>query len=373
MKKIIFGITGLTFGGAERVLVDIVNKLVSKYDITIFTIYAKGELEKELSKKVKLKTLCSEKYNNLSFIKKKIMPIYVLFFKEHIYKKYIKGDYDLEIAFLEGPITRLFTGKNNKTKKIVWVHNDISKVFGNGLKSKIKKILDKRIYSKYKKIILVSKENLKNFNEVYKIDVPKEVIYNYIDKEKVISKSKEKIDDDILENMKNNENLNFLTVSRLVSQKAIDRLIKIHAKLISEGYYHKFFIIGIGPEKDKLSKLIYDLNVSDTFKLLGLKNNPYPYIKNTDYFCLLSYFEGYGMVLEEAKILNKNVIITNTAAVEAVENYDKSLILKNDEDSIYNGLKKVIIEGKKINNNSNKFFYDNHHLLNEIESLIDNI
>ena len=77
----------------------------------------------------------------LSFIKKKIMPIYVLFFKEHIYKKYIKGDYDLEIAFLEGPITRLFTGKNNKTKKIVWVHNDISKVFGNGLKSKIKKIL----------------------------------------------------------------------------------------------------------------------------------------------------------------------------------------------------------------------------------------
>ena len=48
MKKIIFGITGLTLGGAERVLVDVANKLIAKYDVTIFTIYAGGELEKEL-------------------------------------------------------------------------------------------------------------------------------------------------------------------------------------------------------------------------------------------------------------------------------------------------------------------------------------
>ena len=42
MNKIIFGITGLTLGGAERVLVDIANALVDKYDITIFTLYSKG-------------------------------------------------------------------------------------------------------------------------------------------------------------------------------------------------------------------------------------------------------------------------------------------------------------------------------------------
>lgn len=46
MDKIIFGITGLTMGGAERVLIDTANALVDKYDITIFTIYSKGELEK---------------------------------------------------------------------------------------------------------------------------------------------------------------------------------------------------------------------------------------------------------------------------------------------------------------------------------------
>ena len=48
MKKIIFGITGLTLGGAERVLVDVSNRLVKNYDVTIFTIYAKGEIEKEM-------------------------------------------------------------------------------------------------------------------------------------------------------------------------------------------------------------------------------------------------------------------------------------------------------------------------------------
>ena len=65
MKKIIFGITSLTLGGAERVLVDIVNKLCNEYDITIFTIYSGGELEKQLSEKVTLKSLYNKQYSSL--------------------------------------------------------------------------------------------------------------------------------------------------------------------------------------------------------------------------------------------------------------------------------------------------------------------
>ena len=141
MKKILFGITSLTLGGAERVLVDVVNELCDKYDITIFTIYANGELEKQLNKKVKLKSLYKVSYLELSKINRKIVaPLKVLIFKNYIYKSKIRADYDVEIAFLEGPITRLFSVKNSKTKKIVWIHNDISQVFGIGIKSKIKKI-----------------------------------------------------------------------------------------------------------------------------------------------------------------------------------------------------------------------------------------
>ena len=57
MKKILFGITSLTLGGAERVLVDLANELSKKYEVTIMTIYAKGELKNQLSEKVKLKSL----------------------------------------------------------------------------------------------------------------------------------------------------------------------------------------------------------------------------------------------------------------------------------------------------------------------------
>lgn len=65
MKKVLFGITSLTLGGAERVLVDIANKLCNKYDITIFTIYSGGELEKQLSDKIKLKSLYHKQYSEL--------------------------------------------------------------------------------------------------------------------------------------------------------------------------------------------------------------------------------------------------------------------------------------------------------------------
>jgi hypothetical protein len=128
MKKIIFGITGLTLGGAERVLVDITNKLVEKYDITIFTIYSHGELEGELNPKIHLKSLYDCKYSDLTKIQKIIVPIKVLFTNKKIYKKYIDNEeYHAQIAFLEGAITRIFSTKTKKNaKKIsIWKRSKI--------------------------------------------------------------------------------------------------------------------------------------------------------------------------------------------------------------------------------------------------------
>ena len=374
MKKILFGITGLTIGGAERVLVDLVNKLSSDYDITIFTIYPKGELEKELNKNVKLKSLYNKPYKELSKIGQKLIaPLKVLLFKNSIYNKKIKDNYAEEIAFLEGPITRLFSVKNERAKKIAWIHNDISKVFGQGIKSKIKKHLDEKVYDKYDSLVFVSKDNLEKFNKTYtNLNVSKEhkkVIYNYIDKERIIKKSNENVDIPFDKN-----SINFVTVSRLVYQKGIDRLIKVHKKLIESGYRHNFYVIGNGPEKEKLERLIKENNVEKTFHLLGQKENPYPYIRKANYFCLLSRFEGYGMVLEEAKILEKKIIITDTAAREAVEGYSNKIILENTEEGIYNGLLDVLEnnkqEGKTRENEEKKEQYDNSSIIEEVKELI---
>ncbi|MBP3502944.1 MAG: glycosyltransferase [Clostridia bacterium] len=370
-KKILFGITSLGLGGAERVLVDISNKLCEKYDITIFSIYDKGELKKELNKNIKFKSLYDCRYDELSKIQKMWIPIKILLFSKFIYNKKIKQDYDVEISFLEGPITRLFATKNNKTKKIAWIHNDIKRVFGSGIKSKLKRNIDKKIYTKYNDLVFVSNDNMEKFQEIYN-DINTEnmhVIYNYIDSELVIKKSKDYI------NFGNHfgqlDEKIFVTVCRLVKQKALDRLIKIHSKLIKNGYKHKFYIIGDGPEKENLKSLIDQENVKETFILLGKKENPYPYIKQADYFCLLSYFEGYGMVLEEAKILNKKIIITDTAARESLEGYKKGIILDNSEEGIYNGLLKII----KLDENNNEdindeYQYDNNDKIQKIIDLV---
>ena len=74
-------------------------------------------------------------------------------------------------------------------------------------------------------------------------------------------------------------------------------------------------------KKEKLQKLIKEYNVEDTFFLLGKKENPYPYIKNADYFCLLSEFEGYG----------KDIITGKAAIKNKIEKYDNQYILEEIE------------------------------------------
>ena len=172
------------------------------------------------------------------------------------------------------------------------------------------------------------------------------------------------------------EKINLVTVTRLVKQKGIDRLIKVHSKLIKQGLNHEIFVIGDGPEKENLENQIKEEKVENTFHLLGAKQNPYPYMKKANYFCLLSYFEGYGMVLEEAKILNKKIIITDTAGREAVNGYNKAIILENEEEKIYQGLEKIIKSDLEKNETIDKsekqeeFIYNNSNIINEIQKLV---
>ncbi len=366
-KKVLFGITSLELGGAERVLVDISNKLCEKYDISIFSIYDNGALKSELNKNIRFISLYNCKYDELTKVQRMWSPIRILLFSKIIYNKKIKKDYDIEISFLEGPITRLFSNKNNRTRKIAWIHNDIKKVFGSSLKAKIKYFIDKITYKKYDNLVFVSKDNMKQFKEVYSDINPNkmQVIYNYINSDLVLEKAEQSITE-----LGNYEGKNLVTVCRLVEQKAIDRLIKVHSRLIREGYKHNIFVIGDGPERAHLQDLINVESVNNSFFLLGKKNNPYPYIKGADYFCLLSYFEGYGMVLEEAKILNKNIIITDTAARESVTDYKKCIILENSEDGIYNGMKKIL--NSKDEKKSSFHKYDNEKSIQDIIDLIEN-
>ena len=372
MKKIIFGITSLTLGGAERVLVDIANKLIEDYDITIFTIYANGELEKELNPKIHLISLYNKKYIDLNKIEKIVIALKILLTKKKIFKKYIANEkYLAQISFLEGAITRIFATKtrDDNSKKIAWVHNDISMVFGKDIKSKLKLRLDTKTYEKYNTIIFVSNDNLKKFNEIYeKNKVSKKyVIHNYINSERILKLSEEQ-----QENTFNNDEINILQVSRLVEQKAIDRLIDVHEKMIKEGKNHHIYIIGDGPLRENLNNKIKEKQLEKTFTLLGAKVNPYPYMKSANAFVLFSYFEGYPMVIEEAKILNKYIVITNTSAREALAGYTKnSEIVTNDEKGIQEGITKIIEKKSKNIKESTDYVYTNDKIIDKIIKIIE--
>ena len=185
-KKIIFGITSLSIGGAERVLVDIVKELQSVYDITVFTIYGNGEFEKELKgTNVKLKTIFKNQRENYGFIKTKVITLIYRMFSNIIYELHIKNIYDIEVAFLEGPITRLFANNSN-ANKIAWVHTNMSLYYETTRYSNQKKKIDEKIYNKYNNIIFVSRDSKDNFIKTFPNNkIRKRAIYNFVDQKRI--------------------------------------------------------------------------------------------------------------------------------------------------------------------------------------------
>ena len=139
-----------------------------------------------------------------------------------------------------------------------------------------------------------------------------------------------------------------------------------------QGYKHHIYIIGDGPLKEKLTKQIKENNVEKTFTLLGAKKNPYPFMKNADAVCLFSKFEGYPMVLEEAKILRKYILTTNTSSREVLMDYPgNSIITTNDEQGIENAIKGITKNKMQKNEKNNQYVYENNKIIDKIVKTIE--
>lgn len=335
-KKVLFLLEGFDKGGIEKVTLDIVNNLdPNKYDITVKTFWYGGYCQSLVNENIK------------------VMPF---FFKRHIkginrlidylspsilYRLFIHGNYDVEIAASDGGAAKVISGSNNKkAKKICWVHMD---VVSRG--SKLKEFTDsktaKHIYNKFDLIVPVSDTCGERFEEKFGKIYPIKVCKNPLPIDEIRKKSK--MDDSLIK--RNDNKISFVCVGRLVQQKGFDRLLGACVELLNEGLDNfSIYIIGDGPERLMLNESIYDKKLESYVELCGFSENPYSSIKTADAFLLTSRDEAFPLVVGESLVIGTPVIATNCSGVsEWLEQGKYGVIIDNSTEGIIDGMRRVLI------------------------------
>ncbi len=367
VKKVLFLINSLGGGGAEKVLVNLVNHLnKNKYEITVKTLFDVGVNREYLGSDIKYDYVFKRVFRGNSHILKLFPP-------KLLYFLMIKGEYDIVIAYMHGIPTRIVSGcRNPKTKRIAWLHTDIrnsslQKCFWN----KKELVTSMR---KFDGIVGVSKTVVDSFSEVTGIHKNLFVRYNTNDVEKLVNDSKESL----IENVFNNNRPQLCTVGRLVHVKGYDRLLRVHKRLIENGLEHDLFIFGDGEEKQALEKYIQENNLSDTVHLMGFHKNPYKYMKSCDLFVCSSRAEGLSTAVSEAIILELPVITTMCSGMTEIlgENNEYGLIVDNDEEHLYEGILQLLNDRSLLNyyrekSKERKAFFSIEQTVKEVENLLE--
>ena len=164
---------------------------------------------------------------------------------------------------------------------------------------------------------------------------------------------------------RNESGVILLSIGRLTKLKGFNLAIEAAKLLKEKGIKFKWFILGDGELQSELEKQIEKLNVSDCVELLGVRNNPYPYIKNATIIVQTSMYEGKSMVLDEAKILNKPIVVTRYDTVSDQISDDEGLIVDMNGDAIATGIEQMIQRREHYIQFLSKNEYGNQKLINE--------
>lgn len=329
--KLLFFHFDLGDGGAERVLVNLLNGLdKNKYEITLRTIFSGGINRDLLDSSIRFIPLFNRNAIKGMRLLLKLIPTWL------IYKLLIKEKYDIEIAYIEGIPTRIISASSNRNK-FAWIHTtaDYSRSLESAFLSN-KDFLSS--YNKYKKIAFVSNKAKIDFEKVYPdIVTPKEVIHNVNNYRDIKKKALLDLPFPI-----NQEILNLCSIGRLMKNKGIDRLIEALSILKQEGYRNwHLYIVGKGEEELNLKKLAQELFVSDEISFLGFLENPYSVLSKMDLMICSSFHEGFSTAATEAVVLGIPVLSTDCAGMEEIFEDGKSgFLVDNSKDGLINGLKK---------------------------------
>ena len=261
---------------------------------------------------------------------------------------YHLGTYDLAISFLR--FHEFVLDHVTAKKKICWIHTDYSQI-------DVCTELELPVWSAYDNVISISEDVTKTFLQVFPSLKDKIVeIENILSPEFVRGRSNEAVSFDdfeeascqdselsrdqvvktpcsqggkILNNqalespdgslstsrrldlLTTSNSIKLLTIGRFSEAKKLEEIPAICRGIVESGVNVQWYIIGYGGSDDYIRKEIEAEGMQDRVFLLGKKENPYPYIKACDWYVQPSRYEGKSVVVREAQILCKPVIVTN--------------------------------------------------------------
>lgn len=386
MKKLLFVMPSLDSGGAEKSLVNLLNIIdYSQYNVDLLLLKQEGLFLNQIPKEVNLLPVTDSlkyaykidksilhSFESMKYGLLRIMSTFIckFLYKRNsrqqrwikYYKKYLtnlENKYDIAVGFLEGDASYYVIDKVSAIKKILWIHNDFNE---------IKKNEDANVYENYFKkannVVTISKQCVEILKQNYPHMQDKFICLPNLTSSNLIEKLSEEYE--ITEF--NKKIFNILSIGRLTKQKGYDFAIDALKILKNQDSNVHWWIIGAGELENQLKKQVKEAALEEYFTFLGLKENPYPYIKKCDLLVQSSRWEGKSVVLDEAKILATPILATNYSTIkDQLIDQKEGIIVDMNPIAIAEGINSLI------NNNSLYKFIESylaqHNYGNEEEIL----
>jgi len=334
MKKILFIIHDLGHGGAEKVLVNLVNNMDrTKFEITVIALFGGGVNEQFLAEHIRLIVCHKKAIRGNSHIMK-------LFTPKQLYRYYIKDRYDIVISYLEGPSARIVSGCDDPdTKMVSWIHiqQENTKRAAGSFRS-VQEALS--CYNRFHQLIGVSENVKTSFLSVLPVKTPMQVLYNTNESAKIMTLSQHEVAPDLF----SDGAISLVGVGKLLKSKGFDRIARIIKRLRDTGYPVHLYILGVGPLQEELERFITDNHLEKQITLLGYQTNPYKYVARADLFVCASFAEGFSTAATEALIVGTPVCTVEVSGMKEMlgENNEWGIVTENDEEALYQGIKGLL-------------------------------
>jgi len=360
-KKIIFVTEALWIGGIETALTNLLQSLdYEKYEVTCLILRNDQTMAPRLPEQVRL--LVADRHEAVSFrnpyrhsalfhlteesanpsrLHKAMLwavPI-IKWVENRLYIRYIRGQmkderFDTCVIYSDRTAEAAVRAVNAEKYLMFYHHGAMRREYH-----------DEIGYRKSKKVITVSEKTLdalKTFRPKYAHKIM--VLHNIVDIENVIKKSRKLPALPFPEDC-----FNLVSCGRLSEAKGYDWAIIAMKTLLDKGYSDlQWWIVGGGPEEAKLRQQIDEAEIGDHFHLLGMQNNPYPYIANADLYVQPSRYENYSVVILEAMALCKPILATIPAAEMQITSGENGLLCEANPESIADAIEHLYLHREEM-------------------------